>query len=429
MPTAVARPMIPFVHERFDPRTRLGDYARREGRDTADAMRRSGDLSAQMWSGIGGAVSGTLRDIAAYPEQQRARQRDDLKLQREEQAYQTAEQAKQADAAKAQRLQQLVKEHGGRVPSDRLLQEFGAEDAADISKAFDSVFPKPKEEEAYTLNPGDVRFKGNQQIASVPKPEPPQRPVAPGSIEQQIADALGKGDQATVIRLTKAASLAAGARRAPEKAGPGDGGQRKRMVDAVMGNPSLWDDLTPTVKGDLAADLASAGFNGFGKRLSDGTIKQLSESKAAIQSLRDLRTTLQENEQYIGPVAGLQALNPYSDAKKAEAKINLVRQRVGKALEGGVLRKEDEEKYKTILSTLRDEPTTAIYKVDNLIETLENDLATFADEQRSAGRRMPAKAESSGDAGGVSVKTPDGQTFTFPNKAQADAFRKRAGIK
>lgn len=41
----------------------------------------------------------------------------------------------------------------------------------------------------------------------------------------------------------------------------------------------------------------------------------------------------------------------------------------------------------------------------------------------------PAAAPSAGTAGGISVTAPDGLVYTFPNQAQADAFKKAAGIK
>jgi hypothetical protein len=160
------------------------------------------------------------------------------------------------------------------------------------------------------------------------------------------------------------------------------------LVDTIIAEPGLWDQLTPTVKGRIAAKLKAKGYEGFGKPMSDGAMKQVAESESAIDSLKDLRTTLQKNEQYLGPVAGLSALNPYSGARKAQSEIDLVRQRVGKALEGGVLRKEDEEKYKKILATLRDVPETAVYKIDQLIKTLENDIANFKHQQRLGGKRV-----------------------------------------
>ena len=167
------------------------------------------------------------------------------------------------------------------------------------------------------------------------------------------------------------------------------------LVDAVMQNPNLWDNLTPTAKTEIAPEIAKRGGGAiFGKPLSESAIGKLSDSRSAVAALRDLREVLKANEQYIGPVSGLQAINPYSDARKAQANIDMVRQRVGKALEGGVLRKEDEEKYRRILATLTDVPSTAIYKVDQLIGTLERDIETFTDEQKKAGRRVSSEPES-----------------------------------
>jgi len=51
-----------------------------------------------------------------------------------------------------------------------------------------------------------------QEFTSTPPPKPDTR-----SVELQIADAMANGDTATVQRLTRAAELASGARRAPEK--------------------------------------------------------------------------------------------------------------------------------------------------------------------------------------------------------------------
>ena len=51
-----------------------------------------------------------------------------------------------------------------------------------------------------------------------------------------------------------------------------------------------------------------------------------------------------------------------------------VRQRIGKALEGGVLRKEDEEKYKKILPTITDDRGTSDSKIRGLRGALERDI-------------------------------------------------------
>lgn len=185
----------------------------------------------------------------------------------------------------------------------------------------------------------------------------------------------------------------------PTGGGKGISGDAQ-LVEAVINHPALWDNLTPTVRSRIGPALAAKGFANFGRPMGDTAIEKLSDGRSAVASLRDLRDVLSKNEQYIGPVAGLSGLNPYSPARKAQADINRVRQRVGKALEGGVLRKEDEEKYKKILATLTDEPTTAIYKVDQMIAEIERDIATFEDEQQRAGRRVtpPKGSNNSGTA-------------------------------
>lgn len=63
----------PYVGQTYEPRLRLGDYARQRGDMEAEAILRGAAIKAQLLSGIGQNISGTLRDIAMYPEQQRQR--------------------------------------------------------------------------------------------------------------------------------------------------------------------------------------------------------------------------------------------------------------------------------------------------------------------------------------------------------------------
>jgi len=178
-----------------------------------------------------------------------------------------------------------------------------------------------------------------------------------------------------------------------------DKGGNPGLVEAVLANPNIYDTLTATAKTAIAPDLAAAGFSGFGKQLTESAIKKMSESRSAVKSLVDLRDILKANEKYIGPIAGFSALNPYSPARKAQADIDRNKQRVGKTLEGGVLRKEDEEKYKKILATLSDTPETAIYKVDQMIEDIQRDADIYIEEQRKAGRKVEGTTKQAAPAG------------------------------
>ena len=58
--------------------------------------------------------------------------------------------------------------------------------------------------------------------------------------------------------------------------------------------------------------------------------------------------------------------------------VDTARQVVGKALEGGVLRKEDEDKYKKILPTMQDAPEVAASKLDYIQGIISNSLQQYA---------------------------------------------------
>lgn len=72
-------------------------------------------------------------------------------------------------------------------------------------------------------------------------------------------------------------------------------------------------------------------------------------------------------------------------AKQRQGVINLVKQIIGKGLEGGVLRKEDESKYEKILPTLSDHPRVVASKVNNLLKTLEQKRSIRLDALEDAG--------------------------------------------
>lgn len=74
-----------------------------------------------------------------------------------------------------------------------------------------------------------------------------------------------------------------------------------------------------------------------------------------------------------------------ADSKSRQAVIDRVKQVIGKALEGGVLRKEDEAKYERILPTIGDEPTVAASKIAGLREAITKRRATLLDALRDAG--------------------------------------------
>ena len=145
MPAPVPYIPRPYVGETYQPSGRLGDYMRQDARTVADAMRQRGAQSAAMWAGIGGGISGTLRDLAAYPEQVRQRQMGELRLKREQAAVDEAARKRDEDQQNRIKLQALQGQFPGqRIPREVLLQTFSPQDAAGIEAYQDKLFPATK---------------------------------------------------------------------------------------------------------------------------------------------------------------------------------------------------------------------------------------------------------------------------------------------
>lgn len=77
-----------------------------------------------------------------------------------------------------------------------------------------------------------------------------------------------------------------------------------------------------------------------------------------------------------------------ADAKSRNAVIARVKQVIGKALEGGVLRKEDEEKYKDILPTIGDTEAVALSKINGLEAAIVLRKSRLLDSLEDAGYDM-----------------------------------------
>jgi hypothetical protein len=123
-----------------------------------------------------------------------------------------------------------------------------------------------------------------------------------------------------------------------------------------------------------------------------------------------------------------QATGIGAESKKQQAQIQLVKQIIGKGLEGGVLRKEDEAKYERILPKLGDPPEVAQGKIDELISMLGQKKEIELSAREDAGydvtrfrERETKKTQSK--SGPVKFKASDGITYTFPNQAALDAAK------
>jgi len=134
--------------------------------------------------------------------------------------------------------------------------------------------------------------------------------------------------------------------------------------------------------------------------LSDTAIERTTDAQKALEGLSEL-------EQIVGgDFAGgviqgqIQQFNPFNDEfKNQQSSIDRVRQTVGKALEGGVLRAEDEAKYRKILPTMQDSPEGAQYKINKLRQMIREDMQRYLVTQQRYGK------------GAGQVNTSDSQTL------------------
>ena len=125
-------------------------------------------------------------------------------------------------------------------------------------------------------------------------------------------------------------------------------------------------------------------------------VKILSELEIGLIKARDLRNLIPENKEVFGPIWG--RIAPYffgtplrEKALKIEAQFAFVKQWVGKALEGGVLRKEDEIKYRTMPGQLTDPANIVEFKLDEIVKALWLQYDKYVRMSRATGSALDPK--------------------------------------
>ena len=116
------------------------------------------------------------------------------------------------------------------------------------------------------------------------------------------------------------------------------------------------------------------GDIGQGKRLPSDKVLSVNEGNAIPKVLEDVKSTIEQNKEVFGPIGGrLAGLNPYDErAQTMDSQLRSASQMFGRYMEGGVLRKEDEEKYRKMFPQLRDTAKVAENKlaiVDRLLKS------------------------------------------------------------
>lgn len=171
------------------------------------------------------------------------------------------------------------------------------------------------------------------------------------------------------------------------------------------------------------ASQAAGTATGGGRGVTSGDANRIADYDTSLDDLGEVREVL-TGPGSTGAVSAAGAWVPNvvtemtgwgAGAKQRQAVIDRVKQVIGKALEGGVLRKEDEYKYEKILPTISDAPALVASKLHGLEAAIRQRRSTLIDSLGDAGynvsayqrrptRRAPGGTETTQTTGGGSAK-------------------------
>lgn len=114
-------------------------------------------------------------------------------------------------------------------------------------------------------------------------------------------------------------------------------------------------------------------------RLSPNEVLKVEDGYAAYKSANELKDAMVNSMSLFGPLKGRAgALNPYDEnAQSLNSAIYAAKQSIGKFLEGGVLRAEDEKKYEKMLPSISDSPSVAQTKLELIYKKLADKAAGY----------------------------------------------------
>jgi len=439
---------IPFAPRGpgYNPGTRISDIYLRQGQDQAEAAQRSGQIWGGAVQGLGRIASGALEDYGARQEQKKAAdaisKRDAAfmavlpglmdgtgdpkavfsifgpekapKILEGLSAYQKLGQTKGEEALKqlpglvrglnavgegsrAALYQQIAPtvEAAGLFPSGSIPKDYTPEGWKDISD-FVSGMEKPKEaapKGPMAVNPGQVVIdpETGKPIYTAPEKPTIEQPRvvgrslvgADGKVIYRDPDAPRAVNKTWVMRPNGEGKLEP-AFVAESDVRPGDrpASTREQGRPVISGDAGRLSDLDESLK--LAAELGGTMKTGTSARVG-----------AAVPD-------------FVTELTGWG-----TDAKAQQGKINIVKQIIGKGLEGGVLRKEDELKYEKMLPKIGDAPAVADAKIAELYRVLQEKKGTLVDSLEDGGydvsRYRQRDAAKSGEL-------PKGTTVPAPKK-------------
>ena len=133
-------------------------------------------------------------------------------------------------------------------------------------------------------------------------------------------------------------------------------------LEASFPNGVPADALRMAMQGRKEARLSAEEDS---EKLPAARVESITEGAAVSRMLPDIEETIIGNSDVFGPIGGrARAANPYDEKSRTiDAQMRASSQAFGRFMEGGVLRKEDEEKYRKMFPQLSDTPDIATNKL------------------------------------------------------------------
>jgi hypothetical protein len=231
--------------------------------------------------------------------------------------------------------------------------------------------------------------------------------AAPGAFQRKIQE----GDQVREIYLspkTQAADnkYALSQKDVVELTGAGGrlvppGTKGAQTIAAVGADGKVYQTGLIPPKKELSSSKDSS-LKDQNRRLPPDKVLAVNEGNQIPDLLQDIRGSIDKNSGLFGPVAGrIAGMNPYDErAATLDAQLRAGSQAFGRYMEGGVLRKEDEDKYRKMFPNLSDTKEIAANKLA-IVERL------LAKKQNSNIEALSASGYDVGGVGRGGLSVPD----------------------
>jgi len=238
------------------------------------------------------------------------------------------------------------------------------------------------------------------RLVAPPKTQTPEMKAnADGILADLVAQAEAEGK--TVTPAMRAEMRTAAMRQAKEATDLGPDPllqemREQRLADMRAPKPEKPQQELPPTTAKPGRPVLSSDAN------------RIAEYNNSLLDVDELAKTIEGVKGATGPRAQVGAALPNAitavtgwgrDAKQKQAVIDRVKQVIGKTLEGGVLRREDEYKYARILPTIGDDPAVVTTKLNGLRAAIERKrdetLSSLEDANYDVGK---FKARTSGAA-------------------------------